>query len=260
MASDPAGGTAPFGKGGMGGISATLSRAGGRAEHQDACAVFENRQGGFCAVLADGLGGHRGGERASQLAVLAVQAAFAQQTEPKSATVRGYLHAAQNAVLAGQQQHPERAAMRTTLVALLIQAGRAIWAHSGDSRLYQFRTGAVAFQTRDHSVPQRLVEAGDLHPAQIRHHEDQGRLLAALGEPGDLRLTVLPEPVALQSGDAFLLCSDGLWEYVTELEMIADRLKAATPVEWLELLEYRVLSRTPADHDNYSAVAVWMME
>ncbi|MCC6134585.1 MAG: serine/threonine-protein phosphatase [Gammaproteobacteria bacterium] len=240
--------------------TATLSCAGGCADHQDACAVFANGQGGLCAVLANGLGGQHCGEQAAQQAIATVRAAFAQQAEPRSATVRRYLEAAHRAVQTRQQQHPELATMRTTAVTLLIDSGWATWAHSGDSRLYHFRAGAVAFQTRDHSVPQRLVGASDLHPSQIRYHQDRNQLLAALGEPGDLRLTTLPEPMALQAGDAFLLCSDGLWEPVTELEMIADRLKTATPAEWLELLEYRVLSRTLADHDHYSAVAVWIMD
>lgn len=222
--------------------AATLSRAGGLADHH-ACAVFENRRGEFCVVLADGQTNERcGGEQTSQRAVLAVQAAFAQQAGLESATVRSYLHAAQGG-------------WQTTVVVLLMDAGQAIWAQSGAARLYHIRAGAIVFQTGAYCVPQRLINAGDFPSPSLGQNAN---LSQRPDELDDLRLTVLPEPVALQPDDAFLLCSDGLSRSVTELEMIADRLKTARPEEWLELLEYRMLSRASADPGNYSAIAVWV--
>lgn len=234
--------------------TATIRRVGGCADHQDAGAVVVDSQDRFCAVLADGIGG-LGGKQA----IAAVQAAFAQPAESEAATVCSCLHAAQDVVLIGQRQHPERAGSRTTGVALLIQAGRAIWAHSGDSRLCLFRAGTVAFRTGDHRVVPQRGQSATLHTAPIRPRQNRSWVLTMRDKPGDPCLMALPEPVLLQPDDAFLLGSAGLWEYVTELEMIADRLKTTTPAEWLELLEYRVLSRASADHDHYAAVAVWIV-
>jgi len=148
--------------------------------------------------------------------------------------------------------------MRTTLALLISDLRLALWAHVGDSRIYHFRDGRIAHQTADHSVPQMLANAGDISPDDIRGHIDRSRLLQALGQDEPVRATVLESPVQLESGDAFLLCTDGWWEYVTELEMQIDLAKSAGPDDWLGYMMDRILSRAEGEFDNYTALGVFV--
>jgi hypothetical protein len=101
-----------------------------------------------------------------------------------------------------------------------------------------------------------MAAAGEIAPEEIRFHEDRNRLLRCLGKDGDLKPAILAAPVTLGRGDAFLLASDGFWEYVNEVEMEADFAKSREPGEWLHRLEGRLLPRGREGQDNYTAVAV----
>ena len=235
--------------------TASLSRTGGRRSNQDSFG-YEANQAKGCWVVADGLGGHAGGETASRMAVDEVLAAFRQKTDVSPAFIENCLQTAHQAIQLKAAVAYELASMRTTLVVLACTGNSAVWGHVGDSRLYWFRYGKIVHQTKDHSVPQMLVDAGKLDPLKSRGHEDQNRLTRALGQTGSLKTSVLSEPIVLQPGDAALLCSDGIWTYVLELELEADWEKAASAAEYLALLERRVLERAESEHDNYTAIAV----
>ena len=235
--------------------TATLSQTGGRRSNQDSFG-FEANQAAGCWVVADGLGGHAGGETASRMAVDEVLAAFRQKSDISPAFIENCLQTAHQAIQLKAAAAYELASMRTTLVVLTCTGNSAVWGHVGDSRLYWFRRGKIVHQTKDHSVPQMLVDAGKLDPLKLRGHEDQNRLTRALGQTGSLKTSVLSEPIDLQPGDAALLCSDGIWTYVLELELEADWEKAASAAEYLALLERRVLERAESEHDNYTAIAV----
>ena len=232
--------------------------AGGRASNQDALAAFwsDPEQWGYWAV-ADGLGGHKGGELAARHACAALDRYFAAEAQGVPDRMDAALAEAHRAILAAQEATPELADMRSTLVALAIQDGLARWAHCGDSRLYVFRDTDLHEQTRDDSVPQALVDMGEIARTAIRHHEDRNRLTRCLGSPGPFRCT-LSAPWLLQPGDAFLLCSDGFWEFVVEPEMCIDLAKADSCADWLERMLARLRPRAPADTDNYTALAVWV--
>jgi serine/threonine protein phosphatase PrpC len=208
-------------------------------------------------MLADGLGGHGGGELAAHLAVQAALACFRGEAGAKPGAL---LEAAQREILRNQMLHPMQSQMRTTAVVLVAENGHVEWAHVGDSRLYLFRAGRVVWQTKDHSVPQSLVNAGELDPGQIRFHEDRSRLVRSLGAEGAARPAVLDQAEATLPGDAFLLASDGFWEWVTEGEMEAELARAGTAEGWLAAMCARLRARASPDHDNYSAIAVFVCE
>jgi len=232
--------------------TATVSSAGGRPENQDAVG-YRTCDAATCWALADGLGGHLGGQVASRTAVDAVLASF--EKHP-SAPLHTHLDSANRAVLHGQKTHSELAHMRTTIAALVASSEAALWAHSGDSRIYWLRGGAIQTRTLDHSVPQRLVEAGEITEDRLRFHEDRARLLHCLGSREELTAPeggIEGEP---QSGDAFLLASDGFWEYVLESEMEEDARASQNSQAWIDALEARLKLRAQADYDNYSAIAV----
>ncbi len=232
--------------------TAQVSERGGREVNQDA--VWSGSADCcFVWVLADGLGGMGGGELASAAAIGAISSTLCEDLFAMS-------EAAQLAIKKAQKEHPESASMRTTLVLLVSDGRRAKWMHSGDSRLYRFRLGAPVEQTLDHSVPQMLVLAGKITPAEIRKHPDRNRLLKSLGGAA-AEIEMGPGWRDLESGDAFLLASDGFWELVTEREMEAELVRAATVNDWLRGMQLRLMERlvrlAAGEADNYSAIAVW---
>lgn len=239
-------------------ISAYLSKPGGRKVNEDSCdqKVLPGGQGIW--VVADGLGGHGGGDVASVIVTQSLLNTFRDNPAISADALSAHLDAAQQALLARQEAEPRLAAMRTTVVALLGDGKTAIWGHVGDTRLYHFRKGRIIAQTKDHSVPQAMADAGDIAQEDIRHHEDRNRLLRSLGNEGKLRLTVEPQPRKIQIGDAFLLCTDGFWEYVTETEMSLCWAKSTSPELWMERMEKTLLKRAPSNHDNYTGIAVFV--
>lgn len=237
---------------------ATLSHPGGRKVNEDAAKslILSGAQG--CWVVADGLGGHAGGDVASTLAVNSIIEAYQKKHEFSAEQLGHMLALAHQAILQGQQGNDRLSAMRSTAVVLMLQGEQAWWAHVGDSRLYYFAHGLIVQQTKDHSVPQVMADAGDISADAIRHHEDRNRLTRSLGNNGKLRITVLEQAVAINPGDAFLLATDGFWEFVTEPDMQATLAKSASPTAWLTAMEHILLTRAPASHDNYTATAIFV--
>jgi serine/threonine protein phosphatase PrpC len=233
--------------------TAQLTDRGGRRINEDnLLSAFAN--GITCWVVADGLGGHGGGANASAIGCqAAIESFLAAPTLSREAVYR-YICAANDAVLLQQKIQPELRRMRTTMVVLLTNMTHAAWGHVGDSRLYHLRTGKIIEQTKDHSVPQSLADAGVIGSAAIRHHEDRGRLLRALGEDTEVELGISPRVVPLLQHDAFLLCSDGFWENVYEAEMELDYADSNQPEDWLLRMERRLQERVTGSHDNYTAI------
>lgn len=232
--------------------TAQICELGGRETNQDA--VWSGAAGEwFGWALADGLGGMGGGEIASEAALRAIAEGFGQNPD-----LMQLGEAANEAVRAKQVERPEWKAMRTTLVLLASNGQEARWVYSGDSRLYRFRAGAIVEQTLDHSVPQTLVDAGRIPASEIRQHPDRNRLLKSLG---GLTAELSAGAATVESGDAFLLASDGFWELVTELEMEAELVRARGAAEWLGGMQLRLRERlarmASGEADNESAIAVW---
>lgn len=237
-------------------VWASLSARGGRSENQDRCGEGP-LPGGRVFVVADGLGGHAGGAVAAEACVGAILAA-ARTAAFTPGGLRALFEAGHRAVQDAQRRDPAVSGCRTTAAVLLISEGRALWGHVGDTRLYHLRGGRIAFQTLDHSVPQALVQTGAIEPSEIRSHPDRNRLLRSLGGEEEVAPALLDAPCALEPGDRFLLCSDGLWEHVTEAEMEALLREALDPDTWLRRLEARLLETASGAFDNYSALAVFL--
>lgn len=239
--------------------TATLSAAGGRPENEDFLG-YRTAQDCGCWALADGLGGHRGGQIASRLAIDAAISSFEENRSITGEALKAHLARANRAVVDRQTAEVELTHMRTTMVMLIASAEAAIWAHAGDSRLYWFRSGKIREQTLDDSVPQRLVAAGEISADQIRFHEDRSRLLNSVGAKGEVVVSQNAMPGAPEKTDAFLLASDGFWECVTEPEMENDFSETSSSEKWIRKMEGRVKQRAAAGHDNYSAIAVRVLK
>jgi len=239
--------------------TATLSAPGGRVDNEDFLGYRLRKRSG-CWALADGLGGHLGGQTAARLAVEAAISSFEENAAITGEALNTHMVRANGAVLDGQAADAGLTHMRTTMVMLIASPEAALWAHSGDSRLYWLRNGKIQEQTLDDSVPQRLVDAGTISADQIRFHEDRSRLLNSLGAREQVVASNRAMPGVPEANDGFLLASDGFWECVTEPEMESDFSATSTSERWIQKMEERVKERALAEHDNYSAIAVRVLE
>lgn len=200
--------------------TATADAIGGREEQQDRAACFAAPAGSpALAVVADGMGGHRGGALAAQAVVDAAarlwEAAPAEAAPQERLT--GLVLAAHEAINRAGSAKGIRP--HSTGVFLWLEGDRAHWANIGDSRLYHFARGRLLARTRDHSVVQLLVDRGEVTEEEMATHPTQNRLLRSLG--GDETPEADIGATTVGGEDAFLLCSDGLWETVTVEEMAA---------------------------------------
>lgn len=153
-------------------------------------------------------------------------------------------------------QKERRAVMKSTVVALLIQETGAAYANVGDSRLYCIQDDAITGYTRDHSVAYRKYETGQITRPQIPTDADQSSLLRSLGREDHCEPETYLIDTPPQNGDAFLLCSDGMWEYIRDEEILVDYLKADCAETWGKLLLLRAMDRIPPKNDNLSLIAI----
>jgi serine/threonine protein phosphatase PrpC len=198
-----------------------------RELNEDSCGYWESenddefQRKGRLAVVADGMGGHEGGELASRIAVDTICEVYraTADLEPAEALAQG-LREAHERIRSYAREHPEFHNMGTTCTAAVIHGSHLWVAHIGDSRLYLFRGGQLRQLTRDHSYVNQLLEHGIITNAEAEHHPQRNVLTSALGIGRDgVKMEVSGEPVALEAEDKLLLCTDGLWGLVSEREL-----------------------------------------
>jgi len=211
-----------------------------RDRNEDAFLINDELQ---LYVVADGMGGHAGGEYASGLAVNTVEEILSGMELPThyshgehaGRTVDG-LGAGEDPVeivklrlneavrLAGLRihdwasSHPEYLGMGTTVVALLVHEGNAYFAHVGDSRIYRIRDGSIEQVTEDHSLVAQSIREGLLTEEQAKFHRMRNVITRALGFDREVEVDVQVQ--AVLRGDRFLLCSDGLSGKLDDREML----------------------------------------
>ncbi|MEM7699487.1 MAG: protein phosphatase 2C domain-containing protein, partial [Verrucomicrobiota bacterium] len=207
-------------------------------------------------IVADGVGGHRGGALASEAVVETARHLWAHcQGNPPDPEQFLYelcdrAHKRIDQVDTEGDRQP-----RATIVALLLTPGWAYWIHAGDSRLYAFGNDPKPYRTKDHSVVQILVDQGKVREDEMGTHPDQGRLLQSLGGGGDLSLHVETKPRTKFFG--FLLCTDGFWERISEAEMRQLLSKPDQLSRYLPRIVQDAVNRSNGKSDNVSvAIAV----
>jgi serine/threonine protein phosphatase PrpC len=233
------------------------SLAGGRATNQDRVAVAE-RDNAVLLVVADGLGGHAGGELAAetlvQTFVRAFRAVKSREITRPSAFLALAILQAHNTIRRLGREHRPPLDPRTTCVACLVQDGYAYWAHVGDSRLYHFRAGQLRTRTQDHTNIEQMRGAGLLTEREMQDHPDKSRLLNCLGGPNKPNIT-LSEETPLMRDDVLLACTDGVWEALTPEELIHD-LKRDDLEEAVEEILLGAQRKRGRLCDNVSAAAL----
>jgi serine/threonine protein phosphatase PrpC len=231
---------------------------GGRTINQDSFMelYLSNADRGVWMV-ADGLGGHAGGEVASKIVCAIAQEHLLGigDGEDFLEGLETIIEQGNQSILEAQGVDEDVADMRTTAVCLQYHKNRVRWSNCGDSRLYFFREGSIQSQTVDDSVPQALVEMGQITPDQIRGHPDRNRLTRCLGNNKDLKQRT-SEIIPLERGDAFLLCSDGFWELIDETEMLIELCKARSAENWIGGLRRKLRGRITPGADNITFLCI----
>ena len=238
----------------------TLSRQGGREYNEDVQGHWHN--GHFVACLvADGAGGHGGGDVAAVIARQSILAGFAAQPSLEPQALRALLEQANADIVERQGDGGKLAVMRSTVVlaAIDLETQSMAWAHSGDSRAYLFRSHAIVARTTDHSLVQQMVASGMLDEEGARLHPQRNMLLSALGSVDEPPEIAVSERMRLEPGDALLLCSDGVWEVLGD-ERIVETLHASRdPSHWSEQIDAQVRSHAKPGNDNYTALMLWVL-
>jgi len=176
---------------------------------------------GVLVIVADGMGGHQGGEVASAMAVRMVCEGYAACDADPGAALIGAVEEANREIYGVAHRHSALAGMGTTCTAVAVVDGMAYSAHVGDSRAYLVRGSQIYRMTEDHSATMAMVKQGVLTMKEAREHEDRNVILRAVGTHEEVEVARWERPLALHPGDRMLVCSDGLHDVVEDEEMCA---------------------------------------
>lgn len=194
-----------------------------RTKNEDSSGAFEpedskvRTEKGSLYIVADGMGGHRGGEVASRLAVDTIRAEYysAPEADPQAALSAAFQKA--NRLIFDKSTGDQTFfGMGTTCTAMVIMEDTAYFAHVGDSRAYLFREGTLRRITRDHSLVEDMIRAGMITPAEARVHPQRNVITRSLGVKDSIQPDHPESPFQIQEGDIFLICSDGLTSQVDD--------------------------------------------
>jgi PPM family protein phosphatase len=233
------------------------SRKGSRKVNQDRIAYTYGRDT-LMLCVADGMGGHAGGEIAAQIAVRLFIERFQQEAKP---ILRNPLKFLQDTMLrahAALGSYANQFSMletpRTTCVVVVVQANHAYWAHVGDSRFYLLRQGSLIGSTKDHSKVQYLVDQGIIQADEVSDHPDRNKIFSCLGGLVDPVID-LSKRTPLRNGDILVLCTDGLWAVMPQHEL-ANYLTSQPILKTGPQMMRDAEKRGGPDGDNLSTIIV----
>ena len=239
-----------------------------RDHNEDAVLVKELEQGTIAGndfwglyVVSDGMGGAEAGEVASALTIQTVAQHIerawtdgtAQDEATREACLREAIEAANAAILAYAQEHPETSGLGATVVAAVIWNQRLTLAWVGDSRIYLWERGQLVQLSHDHSLVARLVEIGQISAAEARTHEHRNVLIRSLGSKEQVVVDTLTRP--LRRGSRLVLCSDGLTTHVEDAALADIVSRHREPGD--AALELVVAANTAGGSDNLSVIVVF---
>jgi serine/threonine protein phosphatase PrpC len=233
------------------------SKIGDRKENEDRVGYSYSRDVLLMAI-ADGMGGHEQGEVAAEIAVSEITRRFQQEARNRLKRPFDFLvsaiQSAHRAIVSHAVEHNLLECPRTTVVACIVQGGRAFWAHAGDSRLYVLRNGELVAATQDHSKVQQLIDAGSITREMAARHPDRNKIFSCLGG-------VVPPVIdvgrdfALEIGDTLMLSTDGFWSQIPP-SILGSMLRKQTVMELMPGLLAEAQRRAQGESDNLSVVAM----
>lgn len=203
-------------------------------------------------VVADGLGGHHSGEKASQFfcrVLIALADKYQAQIRVRGeAAVSAWVTDTVGKMRELFSGDPEAADAHTTCAILYLDDHQAITAHCGDSRVYRANAQQVLWRTKDHSVPQQLFDEGKISEWEMGAHPEQHKLTRSINIQTLPMVDVVRCP-PMTSGETFVLCSDGFWEHVKEQELLSLSQPDSGKVDLQKLAKMAVL-RAQGQSDN----------
>lgn len=195
-----------------------------REKNEDAISLPSENEGIKLFILADGMGGAKAGEKASQLAIESIRdyirlhfIKIERTKEEIEEMIRKAMVEANRKIFELANEYQELKGMGTTVLVVLLYRGRLYIGHIGDSRVYRLRKSVLRQLTKDHSYVQELVRQGTITIEEARNHPQKNVLLRALGCDRDIMPDVITK--GFVKGDIILLCSDGLTNMVEDKEI-----------------------------------------
>jgi PPM family protein phosphatase len=233
------------------------SLLGGRNVNQDRMGYSYTRDA-LLMVVADGMGGHAQGEVAAQLSLSAMGSYFQSQVksavDDPSAFLDAAFRRAHREILRYYQECQLPESPRTTLVAAIVQHGKVWWAHSGDSRFYMLRANRTHTRTMDHSKVQTLVNLGLIAEGEQHRHPERNKVLNCLGSPIEPTVEI-GGPENLLPGDVLMLCTDGVWSALGDIEVCTAFARTPVSVAVPRLVQMAI-EREGEGADNTTALAM----
>lgn len=230
---------------------------GDRAENQD---YMLNKIGKDCSlfIVADGLGGHVAGEMAARFfchsfANLADEYCHLIPRAPEKVILR-WFNAAVYLMEDMFENNPEALNAYTTCAILIITEDYVISAHCGDSRIYRIKEGEIIWRTKDHSIPQQLLDQGELTEYKMGTHPEQNRLTKSICVANKFSPDIRVDLPA-QIGETFMICSDGFWEFTKEHEFIS---LAKSDVQKVHLLKQAKMASFRANGKGDNMTLQWL--
>lgn len=226
-----------------------------RSANEDSCATFERSDGSRLLVIADGMGGHRGGATASRTAVEAIFEVFDRDaSDDMEEVLQRAVESANARVFAMAQDDRELEGMGTTVVAFVLDAQqRGTVAHVGDSRAYRYRHGQLEPLTMDHSVVAEMQRRGLISADEAAVHPRRNEILRSVGVSPEVDVDVSALEVA--SGDRFVLCSDGLSGVLSD-EEIASVVQSEPPGTAVDVLVRMANERGGPDNISVHVLSI----
>lgn len=208
---------------------------------------------GFLAIVADGMGGHAAGEIASQMAVETIAKTYYQREESPEESLFLAFTKANRSIWQTASRNTRQRGMGTTCSAVVICDTKLYFAHVGDSRLYLLKNGQLLQLSTDHTYVQMLVQQGVISPAEAEKHPERNVLTRAMGTHNKVDIDVEAVSYSMENDDRLLLCTDGLYDYLSSDE-IAQLMLIPTLNEAAQRLVEAAKQR--GGHDNITVLLV----
>jgi protein phosphatase len=211
-----------------------------RSRNEDSCFAASSGENALL-VVADGMGGHRAGNVASDLVIKEAEKVWLKLEKCSAKTgadirniIEDFIREANRLIIEEADQNPSQKGMGTTVTAALLCGQNLTVGHVGDSRAYLINAEKITPITRDHSLPEHLIESGQITEEEARFHPQRHILTRALGISAKLTVDVFEEQV--EQGSAVLLCTDGLTNMVRDEEILATVNQYGDPQQTAEAL------------------------
>jgi PPM family protein phosphatase len=232
-----------------------------RTENQDSYGAFPDGNGermpakGQLFVIADGMGGHRGGKQASSIAVRTIDEIYF--SSPEEDVKESLLHAVKEANTRINEytvNHPDLIGMGTTCIAMAVTPRGGYIAHVGDSRVYHVTRKSIKQLTKDHSKVAEMERRGLITADEARHHPERSQLYRALGTRTTVEVDIIDE-IDLEDNEYFVMCTDGLFNHV-EKEEIQEIVLSRQPQEAAQALVRLANQRGGQDNITVQVIQV----